>query len=223
MKKNILIILLAVSFLAFSCKSRRYINKIPYKILYDQKEIEKTLGINERTLPILDTLSQDENKLTDRQIYLKEKYAIILNVMPGEIKKYNFYDFIDQWVGTSYFNGFSQPTMAPFVSRLYSYAFKRNLPKIPLDIFKSKDLSLFTSRDFLQEGDIVFFRYSKDEPVGDVGVYLQNNRILVADQTNGLIISDFNLPYFQLRYVCAGRLILKENTTSNDDNDNGAN
>ncbi len=188
---------------------------VPYKLTYNQEEIEKKLNIT-KYVPILDTLNQEyETNLTDRQVYLKEKYSIILGVKPEEIKNYKFYDFIDQWIGTKYARvGFTRDSMniAPFISGLYQYTFKKKLPTSPLEIFKSNQISLFTGRKYLEEGDLLFFRYNKDNPVSDVGVYLRNNRILVSTRKDGLIISDFNQDYFQLRYTSAGRLIITEET-----------
>ncbi len=214
MKKNIVFICLSTLFLVLACRSNYY-KDVPYKLTYNQEEIEKKLNIT-KYIPILDTLNQEyETNLTDRQVYLKEKYSIILGIKPEELKEYKFYDFIDQWIGTKYAKtGFTQDSMniAPFVSALYQYSFKRKLPTTPIGIFKSNEISLFTGRKFLQEGDLLFFRYNKDNPVSDIGVYLRNNRILVSTRKDGLIISDFNQDYFQLRYTSAGRLIITEET-----------
>lgn len=210
--RYIITAIIITTFLVLSCRSKYY-REIPYKIVYNQNEIEKKLNIR-KIIPILDTLNQEyETNLSDRQIYLKEKYSIILGIKPEELKNYKFYDFIDKWINTRYAqSGFTSDSMsmAPFVSALYQYSFKKKLPSTPLGIFKSKEINLFTGRKFLQEGDILFFRYNKDIPIGDVGVYLRNNRILVTTKRDGLIISDFNQNYFQLRYISAGRLIPKD-------------
>ena len=42
-----------------------------------------------------------------------------------------------------------------------------------------------------------------------MGIYLHNDRILPCTE-EGLNIYDFNDPYFQLRYVAAGRLKQEE-------------
>jgi hypothetical protein len=214
MKKNIIAVTIIMLFLVIACKSRYY-RDIPYKFTYNQREIEEKLNIT-KYIPILDTLNQEyETNLTDRQIYLKEKYSIILGIKPQELKNYKFYDFIDQWVGTKYAKtGFSKDSLnvSNFISALYQYSFKRKLPITPLGMFKSGEISLFTGRRYLQEGDLIFFRYSKENPISDMGVYLRNNRILVSTKKDGLIISDFNQEYFQLRYIGAGRLIITEET-----------
>lgn len=211
-KRHLITSIILITFLLLSCRSKYY-REIPYKIVYNQKEIEKKLNIR-KIIPILDTLNQEyENNLSDRQIYLKEKYSIVLGIKPEELKNYKFYDFIDKWINTRYAqSGFTADSMSmsPFVSALYQYTYKKKLPTTALGIFKSNEINLFTGRKFLQEGDILFFRYNKDVPVGDVGIYLRNNRILISTKRNGLIISDFNQDYFQLRYISAGRLKPKE-------------
>ncbi|MGM5632029.1 NlpC/P60 family protein [Apibacter raozihei] len=214
MKKNIVAALIIMLFLVLACKSKYY-REVPYKLVYSQQEIDNKFHIKTRTLPILDTLDVDEDTLTDREIYLKEKYAIVLGIKPKELKNYKFYDFIDQWIGTPYAKvGFTADSLniAAFISALYQYTYKRKLPTTPLGIFKSNEISLFTGRKFLKEGDLLFFRYAKDMPVGDIGIYLRNNRILYSTKKNGLMIGDFNENYYQLRYVSAGRLIIDQET-----------
>ena len=215
MKKNILALSVLTFFLFYACQNKYY-NEIPYKFKYNEDDIKLKLGITTNYLPILDTLDQQyEKNLTDRQIYLKEKYSIILGIKPEELTNYKFYDFIDKWIGTPYATkGFTIDSLniAAFTSALFQLTYKRKIPSTPLGIFNSPEINLFTGRNFLKEGDILFFRYQKDIPVGDIGIYLRNNRILVSTRSKGLIISDFNLDYFQLRYVSAGRLIIDKET-----------
>ncbi|TWP24076.1 peptidoglycan endopeptidase [Apibacter muscae] len=216
--KKILVVLLLIFFFVMSCRSRYY-KDIPFKLVYNQQDIEKSLNVPKYKYSILDTLNQEyEMNLTDREVYLKEKYSIVLGVKPQEVKNYKFYDFIDQWLGTKYSGeGFTRDSlnMAPFVSALYQYTYKIKLPSNAMGMFKSNQVSLFTGRKYLEEGDILFFRYGKDSPVSDVAVYLKNNRVLTTSKRDGLIISDFNNDYFQLRYISAGRLILSEDNESN--------
>jgi hypothetical protein len=212
MKKNVLTLSVLSLFLLLACQNKYY-NEIPYKFKFNEDEIKTKLGII-NYIPILDTLNQEyEQNLTDRQLYLKEKYSIALGIKPEELTNYKFYDFIDRWIGTPYASkGFSMDSLniGPFTSALFQYTYKKKLPATPLAIFRSPEINLFTGRVFLKEGDILFFRYHKDVPVGDIGIYLRNNRILVSTKSKGLIISDFNLDYFQLRYVSAGRLIIDQ-------------
>jgi len=142
-------------------------------------------------------------------IRLKEKYSIILKMMPQDIRNYPLYTYIDAWIGTPYkpqsLDKKTGVDASYFVQALFSDVYKETFPKTADGIFRSKSLQLFTGRDFLKEGDILFFRYSKEQPISDVGIYLHNDRILACTE-EGLNIYDFNDPYFQLRYVAAGRL-----------------
>ena len=150
-----------------------------------------------------------DEQLSDEEIRLKEKYSIILKTMPQDIRNYPLYAYIDAWIGTSYkpqsLDKKTGVDASYFVQALFSDIYKETFPKTADGIFRSKALQLFTGRDFLKEGDILFFRYSKDQPISDVGIYLHNDRILACTE-EGLNIYDFNDPYFQLRYVAAGRL-----------------
>ncbi len=190
-----------------SCNSKKYILDIPYSYpsdqLDDNSHAQKGIGENYSIV--------DDNKenLSDEQLRIKEKYSIILKVMPKEINNYQFYGYIDQWLGTPYKSQKLEEKVGVdcsyFVQALYSDVFKVTFPKTPDGIFRSKSIQLFTGRTFLREGDILFFRYDKYRPISDVGIYLHNDRIL-ACTADGLNIYNFNDEYFQLRYVAAGRL-----------------
>lgn len=211
------IILFFFTLIIFGC-SRKYINEVPYKISYEQKEIENVLGLEKDTLA--ERLEEDyELNLTDKEIYLKEKYSIILKTLPKDIKNYKLYDFLDEWIGTPHAkSGFSTDSLniVPFTVELYKSAYGTKLPKTALEIFKSEAIELFIGRKYLEEGDIIFFRYNKDSPVSDIGVYLKNNKVLASTKKSGLNIYNFNDEYFQYRFIAAGRLIPKEEKLLNE-------
>ncbi len=194
--------------LLITCGSPKYINDVPYKFKYNEGEIKNQLGITNE--PNVKANEYDEN-LTDHQILLKEKYAIILNISPKEINDYSFYGFIDQWLGTPYT---TQKTMSKdglnmvaFTQALYNQVYKIKLPAVSAaEIFTSPLVEKFTGRSFLEEGDIIFFRYNKDLPVSDLAIYLKNDKILMSTRNSGLAIFDFNDDYFQTRYLAAGRV-----------------
>lgn len=203
---------LALFFVVISCGSPKYINDVPYKFTYNESDIKKELGIT--NAPTVKSNEFDEN-LTDHQIYLKEKYAIILNVSPKEINNYDFYSYIDEWLNTPYSRektmSKSGLNMVPFAQALYNMVYKVKLPaSSAAEIFTSKQLEKFTGRAFLEEGDIIFFRYSKDLPVSDLAIYLKNGKILMSTRSAGLAIFDFDDEYFQTRYLASGRAIQDE-------------
>lgn len=203
--------ILALFLALISCGSSKYVEDIPYKFSYNPDQIKKDLGITE-------TVEVEENEmdklLTDEEIYLKEKYAIILNVSPKEINNYPFYAFIEEWINTPYTSeknmSKSGLNMVPFVQALYNQVYKVKLPAASAaEIFRAEQLEKFTGRAFLEEGDLIFFRYSKDLPVSDIAIYLKNGKILMTNRSSGLAIFDFDSEYFQTRYLASGRVMQK--------------
>lgn len=207
-KKNKLLLVLYLGIITYSCNSKKYIKEIPYQYSSDefaniknQEKVETSSGYS--------VVEDNPQGLNDDTLRIKEKYSIIMEVMPKEIRDYKLYSYLDEWVGTPYKQEMLEKQVGVeasyFVQALYSDIYKETFPKTPDGIFRSKSLQLFTGRTFLKEGDILFFRYDKFHPISDVGIYLHNDRIL-ACTSNGLNIYNFNDEYFQLRYVAAGRI-----------------
>jgi len=198
--------------IVFSCAGKKYIREIPYN--YSSDSFSQTVQNQKENSDLNYSLIDDNpDGLSDDILRIKEKYSIILEVMPKEIKDYKLYSYLDEWIGTPYKKQMLEKQVGVeasyFVQALYSDIYKETFPKTPDGIFRSKSIQLFTGRTFLKEGDIVFFRYDKFRPISDVGIYLHNDRIL-ACTAQGLNIYDFNDEYFQLRYVAAGRLKEKQ-------------
>lgn len=198
--------------IVFSCAGKKYIREIPYN--YSSDSFSQTVQNQKENSDLNYSLIDDNpDGLSDDILRIKEKYSIILEVMPKEIKDYKLYSYLDEWIGTPYKKQMLEKQVGVeasyFIQALYSDIYKETFPKTPDGIFRSKSIQLFTGRTFLKEGDIVFFRYDKFRPISDVGIYLHNDRIL-ACTAQGLNIYDFNDEYFQLRYVAAGRLKEKQ-------------
>ncbi|WP_426478060.1 NlpC/P60 family protein [Chryseobacterium sp. CBSDS_008] len=202
-----LVSLLSLSGLV-SCTERKYINELPYMHHYEQYTKELS-GIKDRIDSTFAMTDHEDEKLSDQDLDIQERYSIIMGVMPKKITNYKLYSFIDRWMSdpgnkqTSAQN--KGADCAPFVSLLFNEVYQETISPVPENVFCSKNIELFTGRKFLQEGDILFFRYDKLHPISDEAIYLQNNRI-IACTAGGLNIYDFNDQYFQLRYVAAGRL-----------------
>ncbi|MFS4432219.1 NlpC/P60 family protein [Chryseobacterium sp. S90] len=202
-----LVILLSLSGLV-SCSSGRYIEELPYMHSIEQYTKEQS-GIKSHTDSAFTIADNHDEKLNEEEMDIKERYSIIMEVMPKNITNYRLYSFIDQWIGRA---GSKQASdqknktdCAQFTSLLFNEVYQETVSPIPEKVFRSKTIELFTGRSFLREGDILFFRYDKLHPISDEGIYLQNNRI-IACTAGGLNVYDFNDPYFQLRYIAAGRL-----------------
>lgn len=191
-----------------SCGGKKYIQELPYH--YSSDEFSKaTIDQQKKIASNYSIVDDNPQGLSDDILKIKEKYSIIMKVMPKEVTDYKLYSFIDDWIGTPYKKQTLDKKIGVdasyFVQALFSDIYGETFSKTPDGIFRSKSLQLFTGRSFLKEGDILFFRYDKFHPISDVAIYLHNDRIL-ACTARGLNIYDFNDEYFQLRYVAAGRL-----------------
>lgn len=199
---------LCIGMLIYSCGGKKYIREIPYRYSSADfsKVAERQMADSNGRFSIVDDNPQG---LDDDILRIKEKYSIIMEVMPKEVQNYRLYSYIDEWIGTPYRKQMLEKRVGVegsyFVQALFSDVYGETFPKTADGIFRSKALQLFTGRSFLREGDILFFRYDKFRPISDVGIYLHNDRILVCT-SKGLNIYNFNDEYFQLRYVAAGRI-----------------
>ncbi len=197
-----------LGFALISCNSKKYIKEIPYNFSSDSY-VNSANGTKANVDKQFSNVDDNVEKLSDDELRIKEKYSIIMEVMPKEVTNYKLYSFIDRWIGTPYKKQSLEEKKGVdcsyFVQSLYSDVYGETFQKTPDGIFRSKAIQLFTGRTFLKEGDILFFRYDKTHPISDVGIYLHNDRILACTAT-GLNIYDFNDEYFQLRYVASGRL-----------------
>jgi cell wall-associated NlpC family hydrolase len=206
MKRMVLLMLMMQ--LSIECSSQKYITQVPFKYDYSLEALKKQAKMEDMVLNDQTVVNDNSENLSDAVLALKEKYSIVLGVMPNKITNYKLYSYIDPWMNTPYQEkSFSNKGIdcSYFLQSLYSDVYKVTLPKDPAGMWKSKSIQIFTGRSFLAEGDLVFFRYDKDHPISDVGLYLHNDRIL-ACTNKGLAIYNFNDEYFQLRYIGAGRI-----------------
>lgn len=202
------VLLIIMMHLCFACYAQKYISQIPFKYDYSLDQLKKQSKIGEADLKNKTVVDDNSENLSDEILVLKEKYSIVLAVMPNKIRNYRLYSYIDPWINTPYKEkSFSKTGIdcSYFLQSLYSDVYQVTLPKDPAGMWKSKSIQIFTGRSFLAEGDLVFFRYDKDHPISDVGLYLHNDRILACTE-KGLAIYNFNDEYFQLRYIGAGRI-----------------
>ncbi|WP_163411321.1 C40 family peptidase [Flavobacterium ajazii] len=205
---NKTIVLVLIMLLNIGCSSKKYISQVPFKYDYSLEALKKQAKMEESGLSNKTVVNDNSENLSDAILALKEKYSIVLGVIPNKITNYKLYSYIDPWINTPYKEkSFSNTGIdcSYFVQSLYSEVYKVTLPKDPAGMWKSKSIQIFTGRSFLAEGDLIFFRYDKDHPISDVGIYLHNDRIL-ACTNKGLAIYNFNDDYFQLRYIGAGRI-----------------
>lgn len=137
---------------------------------------------------------------------LQFKYAILLNVPVEEVTNKYQIEFIESWYGVPYRLGgndrkgvdcsaFSQS----FIAALYGLNISRTSREQYANCKRIK-------KDELQEGDLVFFYTQKRKVISHVGVYLRNNKFVHASASSGVTISDLGDPYFEKRFIGAGRV-----------------
>ena len=114
--------------------------------------------------------------------------------------------YAKQFLGTPYVYGANGPNSfdcSGFTKYVYSH-FGYTLTRTATD-----QLSNGTSvtKDQLQPGDLVFFKYNTSKPVSHVGIYIGGNQFVHASTpTVGVIVSDMDSAYYGTGFVGARRL-----------------
>lgn len=115
-----------------------------------------------------------------------------------------FFEVYD-WLNVPYAAGRSKAGIncSNFASVLYESVFR-----LPLrgDCKTAYKLCESFSREYLREGDFVFF--SINGPLSHIGVYLGNNKFAHATVQAGVIVSDLDEPYYKKYFHAGGRLQL---------------
>lgn len=153
------VLLIIMMHLCLACYAQKYISQIPFKYDYSLDQLKKQSKIGEADLKNKTVVDDNSENLSDEILALKEKYSIVLAVMPNKIRNYKLYSYIDPWINTPYKEkSFSKTGIdcAYFLQSLYSDVYQVTLPKDPAGMWKSKSIQIFTGRSFLAEGDLVF-------------------------------------------------------------------
>lgn len=154
----------------------------------------------------------EENNVSQLQI----KYGAILNVTPDSITNTKLFEFIDEWNGTTYLMGGATKDgidCSSFTQRLHTTVFDRYIERTAQEQFKSKLTERFSGKEFLEEGDLLFFNKSGNhlDPITHVGVYLGNNRFVHSTSYSkdtgkkGVKIGNLDLNYWNKKFAAAGR------------------
>lgn len=163
----------------------------------------------------------------DSNTLLIVKYAQVLDVRENQLTNLSLYSYIDKWINTPYAKtgGEAGVNDIEFARKIYSAVFNRKLPGNDFnEMTRSNLVSYFSNRDYLREGDIVFFEerrlrkdtigregnkiFVKDKIVEQVvGIYLQNKKFISASQfTGGVKITSLDDEYWKNHFVYGGRL-----------------
>ncbi len=112
----------------------------------------------------------------------------------------------DSWIGTRYRYGGNDRNgvdCSGFVSQVYSRALDIKLPRTSA---QQSDFCTDISRGALQVGDLVFFSLNGGSKVGHVGIYVGDGNMIHASSSRGVVITPLSSPYFDSRFVGAGRV-----------------
>ncbi len=187
--------------------------KGPFGIFKKDKEVVEI---------VYEDIPEENNDIAEKEVIitpLQKKYAKILGITPEEITNTELYTFIDEWMGTPYQLGGETKTgidCSSFAQRLFLNVYGGLIERTAQKQMDSEATETFAGMQFLEEGDLVFFRARGD--VGDtithVGVYLSENRFVNATSrggksgSSGVKISDLSDSFWIKRFFAGGRRIL---------------
>ncbi|WP_067146177.1 C40 family peptidase [Pseudotamlana agarivorans] len=142
------------------------------------------------------------------------EYAKILNTVPDSLQNVKLYQFIDEWKDTKYLLGGETKDgidCSSFSQLLYMVVFEKYIERTAHKQFESEYISKFRGKEFLEEGDLLFFNREGEQTISHVGVYLMNNKFVNATSYKGksgiagVKICDITEPFWEKRYVAGGK------------------
>jgi murein DD-endopeptidase / murein LD-carboxypeptidase len=147
----------------------------------------------------------------DNKTYLplQHKYAGYLKVSPEEISNIQLYRFIDSWLATPYKWGGTDKygiDCSAFMQKLLEDVYSISIPRTSIQQFFTDWIERFGSKQYLSEGDLVFFRTMDNKLISHVGLYLNNRMFINASSSKGVSIASLDDPYWKRTFVAAGRI-----------------
>jgi len=181
-KQNILFLTLFFA-LFYACKTKKH-TQIP-----------------ERSKTPVDML--DKDPVTDSEII---NYLMALtNLQLNSSDNLHLYEIIVDWLGAPHKLGGTDKKgidCSAFVKIVYHQVYGYDLNRSSYEMLK--DVRNINRRH-LSEGDLVFFKTSKNR-VSHVGIYLKNDKFVHVSSSRGVIISDLNEDYWRRTFHSAGRV-----------------
>ena len=203
-------------------KKKKEIEKILAKAKKESEKREKELKRLHKRLAKKNAKNEsnfEENSIASPlNSDLVSKYAQLLGVSSHEITNLTLYDFIEEWFDTPYLLGGETSEgidCSSFTQRLYTTVYDLYIERTAQKQYDSKLTDKFQGKEYLHEGDLIFFTGVNDKTnkISHVGIYLKNGRFVHATShkkdtgTRGVKISNLDHPYWKKRFYAAGRRI----------------
>ncbi|WP_452219801.1 NlpC/P60 family protein [Lacinutrix salivirga] len=144
------------------------------------------------------------------------KYGMKLDVTPETLTNKKLYEFIQEWEGTDYLLGGETEAgidCSSFTQRLYTAVYDKYIERTAEKQFDSELTNKFLGKEYLEEGDLIFFKGSGEfkNTISHVGVYLHNGKFVHATSytkdngIRGVKISELDNSFWKKRFVAGGK------------------
>jgi cell wall-associated NlpC family hydrolase len=113
----------------------------------------------------------------------------------------------ERWLGIPYRYGGNDRRgidCSGLAVQLYKEVFHVSLPR---SAAAQRRLGYAVHPPYLKPGDLLFFRFKKDEGIEHVGVYLGNGEFVHASQTHGVIIESLQNSFYRKHLVVIRRVL----------------
>jgi lipoprotein Spr len=133
------------------------------------------------------------------------KYAVLLDTEVEQLPPSALLEQIDPWMGVPYRSGGNTKAgvdCSSFTMQVFEQCYGWKLPRT------SKQQYSFCERTdaaALSYGDLLFYA-TRGRSVSHVGIYLGNGKFVHASVSSGVTVSDIADPYYQKRFISAGRI-----------------
>ncbi|NDF97680.1 MAG: hypothetical protein EB101_01870 [Chitinophagia bacterium] len=157
------------------------------------------------TVPVQPTPLQYSAPQIETASAVQLKYAVLLDTEVEQLPPSGLLEQIDPWMGVPYRSGGSSKTgidCSAFTMQVFEQWYGWKLPRT------SKQQYAFCDRadlSALASGDLLFYA-TRGRSVSHVGIYLGNGKFVHASVSNGVTVSDISDPYYQKRFIAAGRV-----------------
>lgn len=168
----------------------------------DRTATPKSYGKPAKGTILTDASSSPRDVRTSRNALL-EGYAEVLGVSVGDLQNPALYAYIDEWIGVPHRSGGLDKRgldCSAFVGLVMRDIYHKDVPRM------SQDIADHIKRKYerqLQEGDLVFFSFSR-RGIDHVGIYLNNHKFVHVSTSKGVIISDLRDSWYYKYFTRAG-------------------